>query len=92
MEIVIASNSGLYADVGKVATLSALLEIAALAAVEAVLAGLDFFFALRRYSNPMLHRGVPVQIAVLDYLAHFEKPRVIGRSWLCLVCRAHAAV
>jgi hypothetical protein len=43
-----------------------LLEIALLAAVEAVLAGLDFFFALRSYSNPVLCRGVPVQIAVLD--------------------------
>jgi hypothetical protein len=69
-----------------------LLEIALLAAVEAVLAGLDFFFALRRYSNPVLYRGVPVQVAVLDHFAHFEKPRVIGRSWLCLVCRAHAAL
>jgi hypothetical protein len=33
-----------------------------------------------------------VQIAVLDDLAHFEKSRVIGRGWLCLVCRAHAAL
>ena len=69
-----------------------LLEIALLAAIEAVLAGLDFFFALRSYSNPVLYRGVPVQIAVLDDLAHFEKSRVIGRGWLCLVCRAHAAL
>ena len=69
-----------------------LLEIAVLPAVEAVLAGLDFFFALRSYNNSVLYRGVPVQIAVLDDLAHFEKPRVIGRSWLCLVCRAHAAL
>ena len=73
-------------------SLLTLLEIALLAAVKAVLAGLDFFFALRSYSNPMLYLRVPVQIAVLNDLAHFEKPRVIGRSWLCLICRAHAAL
>jgi hypothetical protein len=33
-----------------------------------------------------------VQIAVLDYLAHFEEARVLGRGWLCFVCRAHAAL
>lgn len=57
-----------------------------------MLARLDFFFALRSHSNPVLDLAVPVQIAVLDYLAHFEEARVLGRGWLCFVCRAHAAL
>ena len=69
-----------------------LLEFAVLAAVEAVPVGLDSLFTLRGHSDPMLYRRVPVQIAVLDDLADFEKPRVIRRSWLCLTCRAHTAL
>ena len=69
-----------------------LLEIAVLAAVEAALVRLDSLFTLRGHGDPMLYRRVPVQIAVLDDLADFEKPRVFRRSWLCLACRAHTAL
>lgn len=69
-----------------------LLEIAVLAAVEAVLVRCDSLFTLRGHGNPMLYRRVPVQIAILDDLADFEKPRVIRRSWLCLARRAHTAL
>ena len=68
------------------------LEIVVLAAVEAVLAALDSFFALRGHSHPVLYRRIPVQITVLDDLAHFEKSRVIGRGWLGLACIAHVAI
>jgi hypothetical protein len=71
---------------------SLLLEVAVLAAVEAVLVRLDSLFTLRGHGDPMLYRRVPVQIAILDDLAYFEKPRVILRSWHCLVCRAHTAL
>jgi hypothetical protein len=66
-------------------------EIAVFATVEAALARLDFFFALWGHSNPVLYRRIPVQIAVPDDFADFEKPRVAGRSWLSLACRAHTA-
>ena len=69
-----------------------LLEFGVLAVVEAVLVRLDLLFTLRGHGDPMLYRQVPVQIAVLDDLADFEKPRVIRRSWLCLACRAHTAL
>jgi len=68
------------------------LKITVLAAVEAVLAWPDSLFALRGDGNPVLDRRIPVQIAILDDLADCEKPRVIGQSWLCFVCRAHAAL
>ena len=69
-----------------------LLEFAVIAAVEAVLVGLDSLFTLRGHGDPMLYRRVEVQIAVLDDLADFEKSRIIRRSWLCLACRAHTVL
>ena len=71
---------------------SLLLEFAVLAAVEAVLVRFDSLLTLRGHGDPMLYRRVEVQVAVLDDLADFEKPRIIRRSWLCLVCGAHTAL
>src|SRR4029434_9832853 len=62
-----------------------LLEIAVLAVVEAVLVRLDSLFTLRGHGDPMLYRRVPMQIAVLDDLADFEKPAVLRRMCLSLV-------
>ena len=62
------------------------------AVVAAFLAGLDFFFALGSHRDPVLDRRIPVQVAVLNSLTDFELPRVVGWIWLCLVCRAHAAM
>jgi len=68
------------------------LDITVLAAVEAVLVAADSFFALWGHSHPVLYRRIPVQIAVLNDLADFEKSRIIGRRWLCLACLTHAVV
>jgi hypothetical protein len=68
------------------------LKITVFAAVEAVLAGLDSFFTLWSHSHPVLHRCIPVQIAVLDDLSDFEESRIIRRRWLALGCLAHASL
>ena len=44
---------------------------ALLAAVTAMLPGRDSLFALRRDRNPVFHRCVPMQIAIINYLAYF---------------------
>jgi len=52
----------------------------------------DSFFALWGHRHPVLYRRIPVQIAVLNDLADFEKSRIIGRRWPCLVCLTHATL
>ena len=66
--------------------------IGVLTVVEAVLTWLDSLFALRSDGNPVFDRRIPVQIAVFDHVPDLERPRIIGRRWLRLVCRAHAAL
>ena len=39
-----------------------------------MLPDLDFLFALRRDRNPVLDCWVPMQIAIVNYLAYFQEP------------------
>src|SRR5437588_12945087 len=64
------------------------LEIAVFATVKTVL--FDLLLALWRHGNPMLKSRLPMQITVLDDLAHVQYPRAIRRSWFYFISLIHA--
>src|SRR5205814_4818753 len=68
-----------------------LLQVTVLAAVKAALPGRNPFLALRRDGNPVLNLCVPVQIAIINYLAFFQDPRARRGRGYCLFRLTHGA-
>ncbi len=64
------------------------LQIAVFATVKAVL--FDLFLALWRHCNPMLKSRLPMQITVLNELAHVQEPCAIRRRWFHFISLIHA--
>ena len=69
-----------------------LLQVTVLAAVKAALPGRNPFLALRRDGNPVLNLCVPVQIAIINYLAFFQDPCASRGRGYCLFRLTHGAV
>ena len=69
-----------------------LLQVTVLAAVKAALTAGNSFLALRRDGNPMLNLCVPVQIAIINYLAFFQDPRASRGRGYCLFRLTHGGV
>jgi hypothetical protein len=63
--------------------------VLALAAVEAALTGANALFPLRRDRNPVLYLWVPMQIAIVNYLAFFQNPRAGRGRGYCLFRLTH---
>jgi len=70
-------------------TVQKLLHVTVLAAVKAALTGGNLFLALRGDGNPVLNLCVPVQIAVINYLAFFQDPRASRGRGYRLFCLTH---
>jgi hypothetical protein len=68
-----------------------LLQVTALTAVKAASTGGNPFLALRRDGNPVFDFGVPVQIAIINYLAFFQDPRASRGRRYCLFRLTHGA-
>src|SRR5882724_12743758 len=58
------------------------------ATIKAVL--FDLLLALWRHGNPMLKSRLPMQVTVLNDLAHLQEPCAIGRRWLHFSSLIHA--
>jgi drug/metabolite transporter superfamily protein YnfA len=69
-----------------------LLQVAVLAAVKAALPAGNPFLALRRDRNPVFNLCVPVQIAIINYLAFFQDPRASRGRCYCLFRLTHGGV
>jgi len=69
-----------------------LLQVTVLAAVKAALTAGNPFLALRRDRNPVLNPCVPVQIAIINYLAFFQDPRASRGRGYCLFRLTHRGV
>jgi len=68
-----------------------LLQVTVLAAVKAALTAGNPFLALWRNRNPVLNLCVPVQIAIINYLAFFQDPRASRGPRYCLFRLTHGA-
>ena len=51
--------------------------------------GSNALFALRRDRNPVLYLGVPMQIAIVNYLAFLQNPRAGRGRGYCLFRLTH---
>src|SRR4030095_3297002 len=72
--------------------LTRLLQVTVLAAVKAALTAGTPFLALRRDRNPVFNLCVPVQIAIINYLAFFQDPRASWGRGYCLFRLTHGGV
>ena len=69
---------------------SSLGAIAVFATIKSVLRGLDLLLALWRYGKPMLKSRLPMQITVLNDLAHFQEACAIRPGWFHFINLIHA--